>query len=165
MLAQEVELTPEQVAAIEKLNPCFKERHVESSRPGELLSRDTFYVGHLKGVGNVYLQAVVDTYGSYAFGKLHCGKLPEHAALVLYNDVLPRNAAWGLTVGALLTNNGREYCGREHQAYELYLALNDVEHRTTKVRSPRTNGFVARFNRTVLDEFFRPAFRTRFMKG
>lgn len=31
-----VELTAEQVAKIEKYNPCFKERHVESSRPGEL---------------------------------------------------------------------------------------------------------------------------------
>lgn len=161
-LKREVELTPEQVAAIEKLNPCFAERHVESSRPGELLSQDTFYVGHLKGVGKVYLQAVVDTYGSYAFGYLHLGKLPEHAALVLHNDVLPQYAAWGLKVGALLTDNGREFCGREHHAYELYLALNEIEHRTTKVRSPRTNGFVERFNRTVLDEFFRPAFRTKF---
>lgn len=164
-LAQAVELSAEQVAAIEKLNPCFRERHVESSRPGELLCQDTFMVGNLKGVGKVYLQAVVDTYGSYAFGYLHCGKLPEHAALVLCNDVLPQYEQWGLAVTAILTDNGREYCGREHHAYELFLALNDIAHRTTKVRSPRTNGFVERFNRTVLDEFFRPAFRTKFYES
>ena len=54
-----IELTPEQVAQIEKYNPCFRERHVESSRPGELLSQDTFYVGTLKGVGRVYLHGIL----------------------------------------------------------------------------------------------------------
>jgi transposase InsO family protein len=161
----EIELTPAQVEAIEKANPCFRERHVESSRPGELLCQNTFYVGHVKGVGKVYLQAVVDTYGSYAFGYLHTGKLPEHAAAILHNDVLPQYRDWGIPVSAMLTDNGREYCGREHHAYELYLALNDIEHRKTKVRSPKTNGFVERFNRTVLDEFFRPAFRQTFYES
>lgn len=53
-----IEPTAEQIALIEKANPCFRERHVESSRPGELLAQDTFFVGNLKGVGRVYLQAV-----------------------------------------------------------------------------------------------------------
>lgn len=154
-----IKLTPAQVAAIEKANPCFRERHVESSRPGELLSQDTFYVGHLKGVGKVYMQAVVDTYGSYAFAYLHTGKVPEHAVAILYNDVLPQYDEWGFIVSALLTDNGREYCGTENHPYELFLELNDINHRKTKVKSPRTNGFVERFNRTVLDEFLRPAFR------
>ncbi len=52
--------------------------------------------------------------------------------------------------------------GKETHPYELYLDLNDIEHRRTKVRTPRTNGFVERFNLTVLDEFLRSAFRTRF---
>ncbi len=59
-----IEITAEQAAFIEKLNPAFRERHVESGAPGELLSADTFFVGSLKGVGKVYLHAVVDTYGS-----------------------------------------------------------------------------------------------------
>jgi transposase InsO family protein len=126
------------------------------------LAQDTFYVGHLKGVGKVYLQAVVDTYGSYAFAYLHAAKVPEHAALVLHNNVLPQYQKWGLTVGAILTDNGREFCGTESHPYEVYLALNDIQHRRTKVKSPRTNGFVERFNRTILDEFLRPAFRQRF---
>ncbi|MBC8477970.1 IS481 family transposase [bacterium] len=164
-LDDKIELTAEQVKFIEKANPCFRERHVESSRPGELLCQDTFYVGQLKGVGKVYLQAVVDTFGSYAFGYLHTGKLPEHAAAVLHNDVLPQYAEWGLTVGAVLTDNGREFCGTETHPFELYLELNDIKHRTTKVRTPRTNGFVERFNRTVLDEFFRIVFRKKFYES
>lgn len=59
-----IELSPEQAAFLEKLNPCFKERHVESGRPGELLSQGTFLVGTLKGVGRVPLHAAVDPFGS-----------------------------------------------------------------------------------------------------
>jgi transposase InsO family protein len=156
-----IELSPEQVAFLERLNPCFRERHVESERPGQLLSQDTFMVGTLKGIGRVYLHAVVDTHGSYAFGFLHVSKQPEAAVAVLHNDVLPFYAGLGLEVGAVLTDNGREFCGTERHPYELYLALNDVEHRRTKVRSPRTNGFVERFNGTALEEFFRPAMHAR----
>ena len=79
-----IEITAEQAAFLERLNPCFRERHVESAAPGELLSADTFFVGSLKGVGKVYLHAVVDTFGSYAFGFLHVSKQPEAAVAVLH---------------------------------------------------------------------------------
>jgi transposase InsO family protein len=51
--AEGFELTPEQIRAVEKANPALRERHSESSRPGELLAADTFYVGQFKGVGTV----------------------------------------------------------------------------------------------------------------
>ena len=66
---------------------------------------------------------------------------------------------------AIITDNGREFCGKETHPYELYLQLNDIEHRTTRVRHPQTNGFVERFNRTVLDEFSRTVFRTKFYES
>ena len=76
--------------------------------------------------------------------------------------MLPFYAAQGLTVGHILTDNGREYCGRAMiHPYEIFLELNDVTHRRTRVATPRTNGFVERFNRTVLDEFFRETFRKK----
>jgi transposase InsO family protein len=165
-LAREIVLTPEQIKLIEGANPCFRERHVESTRPGELLSQDNFYVGQLKGVGKVYLHTVVDMFGSYAFGVLGTSKQPEWAVSVLYNDVLPFYREKGIPVGAILTDNGREYCGREnHHPYELLLSMSDIEHRRTRVATPRTNGFVERFHRTVLDEFFRVQFRTNFYES
>ena len=157
-----VEITPEQAAFLEKLNPCFRERHVESGAPGELLSADTFFVGNLKGIGKVYLHAVVDTYGSYAFGFLHISKQPEAAVAVLHNDVLPFYRNLDLPVSAILTDNGREFCGTERHPYELYLDLNGIEHRRTRVKTPKTNGFVERFNGTVLEEFFRVTMRETF---
>ncbi len=158
---EKIELTKEQIAFIEKQNPAFKERHIESSKPGELLSQDTFYVGRLKGVGKVYLHAVVDTYGSYAFGFLHTSKQPEAAVAVLHNDVLPFYKEHNLTVNAALTDNGTEFCGVEGHPYETYLELNDIEYRCTKVRSPQINRFLERFNRTILEEFFRVKFREK----
>ena len=62
----------------------------------------------------------------------------------------------------MLTDNGRAFCGTESHPYELHLTINEIEHRRTKMRKPQTNGFVERFNRTVLDEFFRTDFRTAF---
>jgi len=160
---QEIDLTEEQIKLLEKANPCFRERKVESLYPGYLLSQDTFMVGTIKGVGRIYLQAVIDTYGSFAFGKLYTSKLPETAADVLYDRVLPFYESQGLTVENILTDNGREYCGRPMiHPYQIFLELNDIAHRRTKVARPRTNGFVERFNRTVLDEFFRETFHNKF---
>lgn len=158
----DIDLTEEQVKLIEKANPCFRERKVESLYPGYLLCQDTFLVGVIKGVGRVYLQAVVDTYGSYAFGKLYTSKLPETAADILYDKVLPFYEEHNLRVEHILTDNGKEYCGRPMiHPYQIFLELYDIEHRRTKVANPRTNGFVERFNRTILDEFFRETFRNK----
>lgn len=158
----DIDLTEEQVKLIEKANPSFRERKVESPYPGYLLSQDTFLVGVIKGVGRVYLQAVIDTYGSYAFGKLYTSKLPETAADILYDKVLPFYEEHTLKVEHILTDNGREYCGRAMvHPYQIFLELYDIGHRRTKVANPRTNGFVERFNRTILDEFFRETFRNK----
>ena len=155
-------LTEGQIRLLEKANPEFAERHVQSDYPGQLLCQDTFYVGRLKGVGRIYLQAIVDTFSSFAFGKLYTSKRQETTADVLYDRVLPYYQSHGLPVEAILTDNGTEYKGRPMiHLYEIFLDLNDIEHRTTKVGNPRTNGFVERFNRTVLDEFFRTAFRKK----
>jgi hypothetical protein len=159
------ELTPEQIRAVEKANPAFRERHIESTRPGELLAADTFFVGSFKGVGKVYLHTVVDTYGSYAFGFLHTSKVPEAAVSTLHNDALPFYAERAIPVAALLTDNGREFCGTPAHPYEVYLALNGIEHRRTRVRSPQTNGFVERFQRTAKEEFFEVALRETFYES
>jgi transposase InsO family protein len=159
----DLDLSEEQIKLLEKANPCFRERNIESPYPGYLLSQDTFLVGTLKGIGRIYLQAVVDTFGSFAFGKLYTSKLPETAVDILYDRVLPFYREQGLEVEHILTDNGREYCGRPMiHPYQIFIEFNDITHRKTKVATPRTNGFVERFNRTVLDEFFRETFRSKF---
>jgi transposase InsO family protein len=154
-------LSEEQIQLLERHSADFRCRHIETSRPGELLNQDTFYWGTLKGVGKVYVQVVIDTFCSLAFAKVYTAKFPVTACDLLYDRVLPFYEALGVEIGAILTDNGREFCGKEEtHPYELLLAMEGIEHRTTRVRTPRTNGFVERLNRTLLDECFRVAGRT-----
>jgi hypothetical protein len=62
----------------------------------------------------------------------------------------------------ILTDRGTEYCGaREHHEYQLYLAIEDIDHSRTKARHPQTNGICERFHRTMQDEFYSVAFRKK----
>lgn len=106
-------------------------------------------------VGKVYLQTVIDFHSRLAFGRLYTSKMPVTAVHVLNTDVLPFFEQEGV-LETILSDNGREFCGRPDQhPYELFLQLEGIEHRTTKVRRPQSNGIVERLNRTLLDEHFR----------
>lgn len=153
---QSLELNDEQVRALERFSPEFRERHIETRHTGDLVAVDTFFVGTLKGVGRVYLQSVLDCHSRYAWGRLYTTKLPITAVHVLNEDVLPFFEQHGAQVATILSDNGREFCGRpDRHPYELFLQLEGIEHRTTKVRRPQSNGFVERLHRTLLDEHFR----------
>lgn len=151
-----IELSEEQVRLLERFSPEFRERHIEAPHTGALVAVDTFFVGVLKGVGKVYLQSVIDCHSRYAWGRLYTSKLPITAVHTLNTDVLPTFEAAGAKIETVLSDNGREFCGRpDHHPYELFLQLEEIEHRTTKVRRPQSNGIVERLHRTLLDEHFR----------
>ena len=62
----------------------------------------------------------------------------------------------------ILTDRGTEYCGKiENHPYQLYLAIEDIDHTKTKDRSPQTNGICERFHRTMQDECYALAFRKK----
>ena len=74
--------------------------------------------------------------------------------------MLPLFEEHGLPMLRILTDRGTEYCGRQDQHdYQLYLAVNDIEHSKTKAKSPQTNGICERFHRTILQEFYQVVFR------
>ena len=151
-----IALSEEQVALLERFSPEFRERHIETKGVGDLVAVDTFFVGTLKGVGKVYLQSVIDCHSRYAWGRLYTSKLPVTAVHVLNTDVLPFFEQHHTEITTILSDNGREFCGRkDRHPYELFLQLEGIEHRTTKVRRPQSNGFVERLHRTLLDEHFR----------
>jgi transposase InsO family protein len=160
-------LTEAQVAALEKAK-ADKESHgeFESECPGYCGAQDTFYVGTLKGVGRIYQQTFIDTYAKVAFAKLYDRKTPITAADLLNDRVLPFYDEHGIPLCRVLTDRGTEYCGTpEHHDYELYLAVENIDHTRTKARSPQTNGICERFHKTVLDEFYRVAFRKKLYRG
>ena len=153
---QRVQLSDQQIRLLERFSPEFRDRHIQTHYTGELLGVDTFYVGTLKGVGRVYMQAAIDCHSRYAWARLYTNKLPVTAVQLLNNHVLPTFDKHRAAIQAILSDNGREFCGRpDRHPYELFLQLEGIEHRTTKINSPQTNGFVERLHRTILDEHFR----------
>lgn len=166
MREQRLELTDEQVRLLERYSPEFRERHIETTRTGELVAVDTFFAGTLKGVGRVYLQTVLDCYSRHAWARLYTSKLPLTAVQILNNDVLPFFERHRAKVQTILSDNGREYYGRpDKHPYELFLQLEEIEHRTTKVRRPQSKGFIERFHRTLLEEHLRIQGRTKWYEA
>ena len=156
-------LTDEQVAALERKKQDDEAcGEIETHHPGYLGSQDTFYVGNLKGVGRIYQQTFVDTYSKIAFAKLYTTKTPITSADVLNDRVLPFFEAQELPMLRILTDRGTEYCGKvEQHDYQLYLAINDIDHTKTKARHPQTNGICERFHKTILNEFYQVTFRKK----
>ncbi len=156
-------LTDEQITALE----CTKHDdeaygEIETTHPGYLGSQDTFYVGNLKRVGRIYQQTFVDTYSKATFAKLYTTKTPITAADMLNDKVLPFFEANELPVLRILTDRGTEYCGCvEQHDYQLYLAINDIDHTKTKAMSPQTNGICERFHKTILNECYQVTFRKK----
>ena len=156
-------LTEAQVQALERKKYDDEvSGEIETHHPGYLGSQDTFYVGTMKGVGRIYQQTFIDTYAKVAFAKLYCTKTPITAADLLNDKVLPFFVGQNLPMLRILTDRGTEYCGKvESHDYQLYLAVNDIDHTKTKVKSPQTNGICERFHKTVLQEFYQITFRKK----
>jgi len=156
-------LTEEQVRALEKAKE-EKESHgeIESLHPGYLGAQDTYYVGTLKGVGRIYQQTFIDTYTKMAFVKLYDRKNALVAADMLNDRVVPWYEEHDVRLLRILSDRGTEYCGnRERHEYQLYLAIEDIDHSKTRARSPQTNGICERFHKTIQDEFYAVAFRKK----
>ena len=160
-------LTEAQVAVLEKAK-LDKEAHgeFESECPGYCVAQDTFYVGTLKGVGRVYQQTAIDTYSKVAFAKLYDRKTPLTAADLMNDRVVPFFDEHEIAVSRVLTDRGTEFCGKpDDHEYELYLAVENIDHMCTKARSAQTNGICQRFHKTLLDEFYRIAFRKKLYRS
>jgi transposase InsO family protein len=134
------------------------ERHVEASRPGELLGLDCFYVGRLSGTkGTVWQYTAIDVASGYAWAELHtsarnptakhCSRLVERVAREL------AQAGWRL--GAAITDNGSEF---RSGAFASTLKRLGIEQRRIRAGRPTSNGHVERLQQTILEECWRPAF-------
>ena len=138
-------LTEAQVSALEKAKEeKVAKGEIETHHPGYLLAQDTYYVGTIKGVGRIYQQTVIDTYSKNGFAKLYDRKNALVAADTLNDRVVPFYDHHEIPVLRILTDRGTEYCGkREHHEYQLYLAIEDIDHTRTKAKSLKPMAFVS----------------------
>lgn len=160
-------LTEAQLQALEKAKVEKEIRgEIETEHPGYLGCQDTFYVGNMKGVGRIYQQTFIDSYSKVAMVKLYDRKLALVAADMLNDRVVPFFDEHEIPLLRVLTDRGTEYCGnREHHEFELYLALEDIDHSKTRARSPQSNGICERFHKTILNEFYQVAFRKKLYRS
>lgn len=166
--AQEgIVLTEEQIAALEKAK-SQKEAHgeIETHHPGYLGAQDTYFVGTMKGVGRIYQQTFIDTYSRVAMAKLYIEKTAITSADMLNDRVVPFFDSQAVPLLRILTDRGTEYCGKvENHSYQLYLAMEDIDHSKTKANHPQTNGICERFHKTMKHEFYDITFRKKIYRS
>jgi transposase InsO family protein len=160
-------LTEDQLRALERSREEKTARgEIETEHPGYLGAQDTYYVGTIKSIGRIYQQTFIDTYSKVAFAKLYDRKNALVAAEMLNDRVVPFFDQHELPLLRVLTDRGTEYCGnRESHEYQLYLAVENIDHSRTKAKSPQTNGICERFHRTIQEEFYSTAFRKKLYRS
>lgn len=134
------------------------EPHIETTRPGELVGIDCFFVGRLHGAkGPVWQITAIDTYSSFAWADLVTvtGQAPSvEQTSTLAHRIARELQAAGWQLERVLTDNGNEFGRREFAARLPY----GVRHTQIRSGRPQTNGHVERLHRTILEECWRPAF-------
>jgi transposase InsO family protein len=143
-------------------------RRIETSRPGELVHVDTKKLHQVPagggwrayGRGNIvkhrqattkidYVHSVIDAYSRVAYVEVW----PDETAQTC-TAVFERAVAWfaelGVTIEAVLSDNGPGYISRQWRDTCKTL---EIEHRRIRPYTPRTNGKVERFNRTLQQEW------------
>ena len=156
-------LTEGQLAALEKAKTKREAQgEIETAHPGYLGAQDTYLVGRIKGIGNIYQQTFIDTYTRVVAVKLYTEKNALVAADLLNDRVLPLYTAHDIPLIRILTDRGTEYCGKkETHSFQLYLNIEDIEHTRTKAYSPQTNGICERFHKTIKNECYDRIFRKK----
>lgn len=129
-----------------------------AAAPGDLVALDSFYIGHLKGVGKVYQLTAIDTATRWALVMIVLGPVTAAHTIRFIDHLLRRYRRLGIPVKAVLTDNGPEYIAR---GFQDHLAAKDLAHHRIPPRSPNHNAVCERFHSTVLQECWRPAFHRR----
>ena len=156
-------LSKEQLAGLERVNPCYRERASTRLRPGYRLAQGVVALP-ADGVQakaaittvhtrRLHLHIIVDTYSAYAFAALHPKASAAPALTLLHNQALPFFGAHGLNVERIHTQDRRLYHRSKAHHYKVYLDLHGISHDCTP-RHQGSNGFVERFIHSAQEEFF-----------
>lgn len=145
-------------ARYERAPLAERPRHIETSRPGELVGLDCFYIGRLTGTkGAVWQYTAIDLHSSFAWAQLHSSPRNPRArhCATLVERVAAQLAEAGWRLESVLTDNGSEF--RSH-AFTDPLAGLGIRQRRIHAGRPQTNGHVERLQQTILEECWRPSF-------
>lgn len=126
--------------------------------PGDLVALDSFYIGHLKGVGKVHQLTAIDTATRWAIVSIVLGPVNGTHTIAFIDHVTRRFRRLGVPIRTVLTDNGPEYIA---SGFRAHLAAKGFHHERIPPRSPNHNAVCERFHGTILQECWRPAFHRR----
>ena len=155
----------EKPADLDRDRERSKHRSLDTRYPGHIIGMDVFYVGTLKGIGRIYQFTGIDTYSSYAWAKLYTDKSALSSCDFMMHV---SNTSMYVTINSVLTDNGKEFTTHhpsKNHRFERLLNTLVIRHRLTKVRHPWTNGACERLNRTILEEFYQVALRSKIYRS
>jgi transposase InsO family protein len=130
--------------------------------PGHVVGIDTFYVGHLKGVGRIYQMTGIDLCSRFGWAKLYSFKDQSASVDFVENVLVPKFFHNGLEIESILSDNGTEFTGSR---FRQLLVDYDMKHYRIPPGKPVFNAICERFQRIILEEFYQVAFRKCFFKS
>ena len=146
------------------LEPQAPPKRYEAKAPGVLLHLDTKKLARFRKPGHrvtqnrkdrnrspgwSYVFAAVDDHSRMAYVEVRGDERKESAAAFLLS-ALRHYRRLGIQVSAVMTDNARIFQSRRFQKVLRWLG---IKHRTTPPYTPRVNGKVERFIRTLLNEW------------
>lgn len=145
-------LDDEQLRALERLDPEFRDRHRVATRPGDRIVVAAITVPAPETVGRVYAHVVLDAFSRWVWGRLFTDRRPLSAVQVLARDVVPALHAAGHRPTAVVTDGSPAYHGRpDRHPFASFLLLHGIE-----VDANPDDGFRARFRSILLREYAGP---------
>ena len=139
----------------EKLCIAAKDRHVESHKPGELVSIDSFTTS-VKGLGKIWQFTACDTYSSFGWAWAYRSKTSDNAVDFFMNHIFTTVPT--CKIKRVLTDQGTEFYNikrtENDSPFTNALRAHGIKHTVTKVAHPWTNGYVERLNQTAWQEFY-----------
>lgn len=135
-----------------------QEPHIDAKRPGEKVQMDCFYVGRLSGTkGTVWQYSAIDVASGFGWAELHATERNPRARWTkeLVHRVAAELGAAGWKLSEVTTDNGSEFRSKE---FGSAVGALGARQRRIKAGRPNSNGCVERWQLTVLEECWRPAF-------
>lgn len=163
----DIELSPSSIyrlmkkLGINRLNPQIKElkRKIIKMEAGELGHIDIHYVtkGTVKELGNkkLYLLGIIDSYSRILWTIPILSIKSLDVSYATMEMLLLLSSRYGVTFKEMLSDNGAEFSSRNNTAghpFEKLMQFLEIKHRYTRPATPKTNGKIERFWKTLEDE-------------
>jgi type II secretion system protein C len=165
-LREGLELSDGQKQALEKFNPCLRERHIESHRPGALLVLDVVDLWDFPQIGPTLLHAAIDPSCCLAFALIRKATDSVAAESLLNDQVLPFYRQHGIMPQAVLNGPGMVFDADGEAEYRKFLEAQGIAPWPPPEGSAsQKNGFIESFERRVRTQFLVPASRSDDIQG